>query len=104
MMRKDWMETEATIESIREDPGVEGSTFHVIFTYRVGDGYFGGTFTASNGGRHYEGEKIPVWYDPADPGHNNLAQKEKVMNWIYVFIGAALCLYWIYSMVRTGIK
>jgi hypothetical protein len=99
-VQSDWIETEATIASIYKNPGPDGETYSVVFTYKVGDSYFGGTFTPMDG-RHYVGENIPVWYDPADPGRNNLVKREKLMKWVYAALAIALGLYFIYLALHS---
>ncbi len=72
---------------------------NVVFTYKVGDSYFGGTFTPF-WGEHVSGTKIRVWYDPEHPERNNLVQRQKLLNWIYLALFVLFGLFFLYSLLR----
>jgi Protein of unknown function (DUF3592) len=74
-------------------------SYEVVFTFEVDGGYYGGSYTAWK--EPYVGEKIPVWYDPADPDRNDLVQKEMLMKWVYTVLFLVFGSWIIYSAIHS---
>ena len=92
-MRRDWKDTDGTVASVEEHPTRKGTQYSVVFTYKVDDEWYGGTFTTSESYR--KDDTIAVLYDPSKPGRNNLVEQETIRHWI---IGAILCVVALFAL------
>jgi hypothetical protein len=91
-VHKDWKETDGTIASVEERLQTRnGPYYSVVFTYKVDDGYYSGTFTT--GESYRTDDTITVLYDPTNPERNNLVERERIWHWAIaaiIFVGAIL--------------
>ncbi len=89
-MRANWREGEATVTSVvtQSVPGI--TTYGVVFTYTVKGSYYAGRICTIK--PHVQGQKLQLWYDPQEPGCNNLVQRERWKNYGYGIFLAALGL------------
>ena len=89
MKRRDWIETDGTVNEVYVDGGAKDRTVSAVFTYIVDGHYYGGTYTPW---AHVpvKGETITVRYDPDDPNKNDLVARSVMRNWI---IGALVALF-----------
>ena len=81
-----WKDADGTVATVSELQGKNRVRYSVVFTYKVNEGWYGGTFTS------YDpltvGDSLAVRYDPENPDHNDLVEKEK---WRKIFgIGLAV--------------
>jgi Protein of unknown function (DUF3592) len=90
-MHKDWKDTDGTVASVSEYRTRTGTQYSVVFTYKVDNEWYSGTFTT--GEEYRKDDTITVLYDPKQPDRNNLVEKETVRRWIIgSIIGAAALL------------
>ena len=76
--KTDWLDTDGTVA---DEPQYCGkNTYSVVFTYKVDDHFYSGTFTTAN--TYRKGDTIPVRYDPQNPERNDWVVKETRMHWI----------------------
>ena len=100
MKRKDWKQAEATIASVQTHTGPDSEYYYeVVFTFQLDGAYYGGTFTAWK--EPSVGDRISVWYDPANPDRNNLVQRVKLLKWAYAFLFLAFGLWFLYSAMHS---
>jgi len=86
-MHKDWKDTDGTVADVQLISYKDGTTYSVVFTYKVDGEYYSGTFTTYEAYR--KDDTISVLYDPANPERNNLVEQENIRHWV---IGAAICI------------
>ncbi len=83
MAKTDWKDADGVVA---DEPLYEGkNTYSVVFTYKVDDHFYSGTFTT--GDTYRKGDSIPVRYDPTNPERNDWVVKETRQHWI---IGIAI--------------
>jgi hypothetical protein len=97
-MHKDWKDTEGTVASVDEFRTRSGTEYYsVVFTYKVDNEWYGGTFTTSE--EYRKDDTLTVLYDPKQPDRNNLVEKETIRRWVIgslIGAGALLLLYAIF--------
>lgn len=79
-MYEDWKDTDGTVASVDEHQTRSGKSYSVVFTYKVDDEWYGGTFTT--GESYSKDDTLTVLYDPSKPERNNLVEQEKIRHWI----------------------
>jgi hypothetical protein len=79
-VHEDWKDTDGTVASVDSFPTRGGTRYSVVFTYKVDDEWYGGTFTTDEAYR--KDDTISLLYDPAKPERNNLVEQEKTRRWI----------------------
>jgi hypothetical protein len=80
----DWQAIDGTVATVERRDGRGGPTFTVVFTYVVNGHWCAGTFTS---GQEYRvGDTLAVQYDPNNPDHNDLSDKEARKKWLTVII------------------
>ena len=82
MAKIDWKDADGTAASVERLDGRYGPTFVVVFTYKVDDEWYGGTFSGSE--EYRVGDSLSVRYDPKNPEHNDLVDKEAHKRWLIV--------------------
>lgn len=94
MSTKDWIETDGVVASVDSQSTRGGELYTVVFTYKVNDHFYGGTFHTYDAYR--VDDSIAVKYNPADPDQNDLVEREKLHHWIIFGVIAAVVLVGIY--------
>ena len=93
-MHEDWKDTDGTVASVEEHQTRYGKNYSVVFTYKVDDEWYGGTFTSEE--PYSKDDTLTVLYDPAKPERNNLVEHEKIRHWILgavILVAAFLILF-----------
>lgn len=98
-MSTDWIDADATVASSIEHGADERPIYEVVFTYKVNDGWYGGTFTTFIPYR--EGDKLAVRYDSRNPARNNYVQNEKRQKWDLIVFFSALGLLTLWLVLRS---
>ena len=93
-MYKGWLDADGTVASADEISSRNGSEYSVVFTYKVNDEWYGGTYTTYEA--YSKGDSISLLYDPANPERNNLVEKEKIRHWIIAAVFASFGLVILY--------
>jgi hypothetical protein len=82
----DWQDADGTVA---DDPVYAGeNTYSVVFTYKVDDHFYSGTFSTTT--TYRKGDPIPVRYDPADPERNDWVVRDTRQRWIVGAVIAAV--------------
>jgi hypothetical protein len=101
-MHADWRETEATVSSVVKQQNSRTITYEAVITYKVDGGYFATTVC---GWKYYaEGQKLKIFYDPANPDRNNLSQRDRLKKLGYLLSFAALGVLAIYLFLHPDKK
>ena len=74
MPKTDWKAIDGTVTTVAEQQTRGGPIYEVAFNYKVGDHWYGGSYTTYEA--YGEGDTIAVRYDPKDPDRNDLTTKE----------------------------
>jgi hypothetical protein len=80
---------DGTVAGVEERQTRNGRYYSVVFTYKVDGEWYSGTYTDYGSVR--VGDSIPVRYDPKNPEHNDLVDKEKRLHW-YIVIGVVVVI------------
>jgi hypothetical protein len=91
MKRRDWVETDATVDEVYVDGGGRDKSVSAVFTYTVDGHYYGGTYFPLLD-VPVKGQTITVRYDPDDPNKNDLVARSLRNHWI---IGIVTALFFI---------
>jgi len=84
--KTDWKDADGIVA---DDPVYSGKNTHsVVFTYKVDDHFYSGTFTT--GDTYRKGDPIPVRYDPKNPERNDWVVKQARMYWIFGIVIAVV--------------
>ena len=79
-----WIETRGTIASVEQQflLNYGGPSWIVVFTYKADSNYYSGTLTNYSYYPPQVGETLLVRYDPTNPEHNDLVEKNSRAKWI----------------------
>lgn len=97
-MHKDWVDGEGTAASVNVTPTRGGNNYGVVFTYKVNDSYYGGTYNTSEETR--VGDAVYFRYDPNDPERNTLLEQEKWKRMVLVVFGVIFACFLAWNMLR----
>jgi Protein of unknown function (DUF3592) len=87
-VKTDWKATDGTVAEVEERRNRSAVWYSVVFTYKVEGSWYGGTFSTDEAYR--KGDLIAVQYDPANPEHNDLVDREKRRNWTIALVLTAV--------------
>jgi len=97
--KTDWRETDGEVASVERHRNRSSEWYTIVFTYKVDDHWYGGTYTSFD--EYRKGDSLPLKYDPADPARNNLVERETKLHWLkiigLVLLGIAVISIWLMS-------
>ena len=93
MAKIDWKDAEGTVASVERIDGRGGPSYTVVFNYKVGGEWYGGTFWSSD--EYRKGDSLAMRYDPENPEYNDLVQKENRRRWLWGIGIAAAVVIWL---------
>jgi hypothetical protein len=81
MARREWIETTGAVGDVESPENYKGrKPYSVVFTYKVDDHFYSGTFTSYDPYR--VGDPVAVKYDPEDPNRNDRNAGETLRKWL----------------------
>ncbi len=83
----DWKDADGTVTAVETADGRYGPIYTVSFNYKVGEHWYGGTFTGSE--EYKVDDTVYLRYDPNDPDTNDLVRKEqrqRLLMWVFVVL------------------